>query len=148
MPKTVVTSYASKEGEKNDPEGNEGKHKNANNKMRDVLSTDATRLQLKRTRYDNTKKETPIMITRLWDERMQASVDKERPLYYMHHKGITVTYPDGSKLANLSELDIIREQDDYSNRFSVVMGCKKKRRKQNDVHSTKGVRQKEGNKIW
>jgi hypothetical protein len=126
MPKTVVKSYAAREGEKCDPDGSEGRHKNANNKMRDALSSEATMLQFKRTRHDNTQEERPILITQFWDEGMQKSVDKDRPLYYINPEGISMTYPRGSKLAKLSGLDVIREQDNNnSNSFSVVMGCKK-----------------------
>ena len=124
MFKRVIKSFAAKEEEKCPPTVNEGRHNNANNKMRDEISTDATRLQFKRTRDDSTTVERPIMITQSWDKRMHSSVQKKRPLYYIDPNGIPMTYPHGAKLAMLRDLKIISNPDD-DNSFNVMMGCTK-----------------------
>ena len=54
---------------------------------------------------------------------MQVSVEKERGLYYKHPYGIDMSYPDGSKLAKLSSLHVL-SNNNCDNNFNVILGCK------------------------
>jgi hypothetical protein len=53
---------------------------------------------------------------------MQASVDKKRALYFKDFNGIDMTYPEGSKVANVTSLHIL-SNNNCNNNFNVILGC-------------------------
>jgi hypothetical protein len=64
------------------------------------------------------------VIKKKYDKNMQASVEQERGLYYRNEAGIDMSYPHGSKVANLKTLSIINNHS-MDNSFNVIVGCKK-----------------------
>jgi hypothetical protein len=101
---------------------NEGRHNFANNTIKKEYTIRATKTKFRRNPQNRTKQKMASVITRYWDKDMQASVDKKRALYYKDFNGIDMTYPEGSKLANVNSLHIL-SNNNCDNNFNVILGC-------------------------
>ena len=124
MYKTIFNGFAAGEEEQIEPCVNEGRHKYANNLIKQEYTKKATRVKVKRNPLDQTKQKRASIITRCLDERMQATIEKDRAIYYKNPNGIDMTYPRGSKQSLLNSLHIV-SNNSLDNNFKVILGSKK-----------------------
>ena len=124
MCKSIIKGFAAGEEEQIEQCVNEGWHKCAKNMIKQEYTKKATRVKVRRNPLDRTKQIRASIITRILDERMQASIEKERAIYYKDQTGIDMPYPHGSKLAKLSSLHVV-SNNSCNNNFNLILGCKK-----------------------
>jgi hypothetical protein len=124
MPKIIENDFAAGENEVIELGKDEGRHSGAAKRIKRVCTQQNTNLKNTRNKKYRAEKPRRSLITKNWDKGMQESVEKKRGLYYRNEAGVDMTYPHGSKVANLKSLSII-ENHNMDNSFNVIVGCKK-----------------------
>ena len=120
----IINDFAAGDGEQIVHYVYDGCHKFANNTIKQEYTKRATRVKVRRNQLDRSHQKRACIITRCFDEGMQASVEKKRGLYYKHPYGIDMSYPYGSKLAEVSSLHVLGNNN-CNNNFNVILGCTK-----------------------
>jgi hypothetical protein len=124
MPTTIEINYAAGEKVIIEPGPSVGPHSRAANQIKTQCTKKETAMKTPRSSLGREKKPRCNVIKKNYDKNMQASVEQERGLYYRNEAGIDMSYPHGSKVANLKTLSIINNHS-IDNSFNVIVGCKK-----------------------
>jgi hypothetical protein len=125
MPKNVVNGFAVGNADST----HKGSHNRARNKIVNSYTQRVAHIKVPRNPINRKMQKQANIITKHWDESMQISVDKKRPIYYKNPDGIDMTYPHGSKVAKLSSLSILTNNR-LDNNFNVVVGGNKSKENQ------------------
>ena len=126
MFQTMVNGFAAVEEESGGRFVMEGPHNKASKRLKGEISNIARRVRVRRNRRDRTLPKRANLITKMFDERMQISVEKNRAIFFKDPNGIELTHPHGSKIQNLSDLKVITDNRRDSS-FNVIVGCQKNR---------------------
>lgn len=128
MSLSIVNDFATAcRAAKSESSSGDGPHKTANIAMKREFLQEELRVNVKKKRYGPTLQKRASIITRFWDESMEASIEKGRAVFFKDPNGIDMTYPHGSKVAKLSQLRII-DNHGLDDSFNVIVGCKKKQK--------------------
>jgi hypothetical protein len=125
MPKNVVNGFAAD----NDYSAHNGSHNRARNKIVNSYRQRAAHIKVPRNPIDRKLQKRASIVTKHWNETMQVSVDKKRPIYYKNPDGIEMNYPRGSKVKKLNSLSILTNHS-LDNNFNIVVGCNKSKENQ------------------
>ena len=115
MYKTMINGFAANEAERGEMFGNDGPHNSASKRLKGEISNVARRVRVRRNRRDWTLPKKANLITKMLIEIMQISVEKNRAIYFKDLNGIQLTYPQGAKIHNLSELKVIANSRNDNN---------------------------------
>jgi hypothetical protein len=125
MPKNVVNGFAADI----DYSAHDGSHNRARNKIVNSYTKRAAHIKVPRNPIDRKLQKQANIITKHWNENVQISVDKKRPIYYKNPDGIKMNYQRGAKVKNLNSLSILTNNR-LDNNFNIVVGCNKSKENQ------------------